>query len=55
MALVLKIVLIAVIVLIALFLLTFAIYFFNLDMKMMAAVQPLLTKIYDRRKRNRKI
>lgn len=37
------------------FILTFAIYFFNLDMKLMAAVEPLLSKIHDRRKRERKL
>lgn len=52
--LVLKIILIAAIVVAALFLLTFTVYFFNLDMKLMAAVEPLLDKLYDRRKRQRK-
>ena len=55
MALILKIILIAAIVAVGLFLLTFAIYFFNLDMKMMAAVEPMLSKIYDRRKRQRRL
>ena len=31
----------------ALFLLTFGIYFFNLDMKAMALIEPLLLKHYD--------
>lgn len=53
--LVLKIILIAAIVAAALFLLTFTVYFFNLDMKLMAAVEPLLDKLYDRRKRQRKL
>lgn len=37
------------------FVLTFTIYFFNLDMKLMAAVEPILNKLYDRRKRERKL
>lgn len=53
--LVLKIILIAAMVAAALFLLTFTVYFFNLDMKLMAAVEPLLDKLYDRRKRQRKL
>lgn len=53
--LVLKIILIAAMVVAALFLLTFTVYFFNLDMKLMAAVEPLLDKLYDRRKRQRKL
>lgn len=55
MAILLKIILVAVIVLVSLFVLTFTVYFFNLDMKLMAAAQPLLNKIYDRRKRERKL
>jgi len=55
MALILKILLIAVLVVLALFVLTFVVYFFNLDMKMMAAVEPMLDKIYDKRKRNRRL
>ncbi len=38
-----------------LFILTFLVYMFNLDMKMMTLLKPLFTKIYDKRKRNRKI
>lgn len=53
--LVLKIILILAIIAVALFLLTFTVYFFNLDMKLMAAVEPLLDKLYDRRKRQRKL
>lgn len=54
---VLKILGITVIVLIILFVLTFTIYFFNLDMKLAASLQPLLTKLYDRgeRKRQQKV
>ena len=55
MALILKILLIVVLVALALFVLTFAVYFFNLDMKMMAAVEPMLDKVYDKRKRNRRM
>ncbi len=36
---------------VTLFLASWVIYFFNLDMKVAAAVQPLLNKIYDYRKR----
>ena len=39
----------------AFFVVTFTVYFFNLDMKMMAMMQPLLSKIYDKRKRERKL
>ncbi len=55
MLLALKIILIVAIVLVALFVLSFTVYFFNLDMKMMAKMQPLLSKIYDKRKRERKL
>lgn len=55
MDLILKILLIAVLVVLALFVLTFVIYFFNLDMKMMAMVEPLLDKLYDKRKRQRRL
>lgn len=44
-----------VIVAVAFFVLTFTVYFFNLDMKMMAAIQPWLLKLYDKRKRERKL
>lgn len=37
------------------FVLTFLIYFFNLDMKLMAALEPHLNKIYDKRKRERRL
>lgn len=42
-------------ILLALFVLSFLVYFFNLDMKLMAAVEPLLEKLYDRRKRERRL
>ena len=34
---------------------TFTMYMLNLDMKLMAAVEPMLDKIYDKRKRERKL
>lgn len=46
----LKILLIIVIVLFCLFLLSLVIYFFNLDMKLAAAMIPIMNKIYDRGK-----
>ncbi len=49
---ILKILLIAVIVVVALFVLTFTVYFFNLDMKLTAMIEPLLIKHYDRIKRD---
>ena len=42
--LILKILLIAALVLVGLFLLTFTVYFFNLDMKLTAMIEPLLIK-----------
>lgn len=51
----LKLILILLAIAVGFFVLTFVVYFFNLDMKMMAAVEPLLDKLYDRRKRDRKI
>ena len=50
--LILKILLIAALVLVGLFLLTFTVYFFNLDMKLTAMIEPLLIKHYDRIKRD---
>ncbi len=38
-----------------LFGLLFVVYFFNLDMKLMACLEKPLSKIYDKRKRNRRI
>lgn len=55
MALFLAIIKWVVIVAVALFVLTFTVYFFNLDMKLTSSLQPLLTKIYDKRKRERKM
>ncbi|MBR1622763.1 MAG: hypothetical protein IJ675_02475 [Pseudobutyrivibrio sp.] len=51
----LKVLLIIAIVLICLFLLSLIVYFFNLDMKLTSAIQPLLQKHYDKIKRDRKI
>ncbi len=50
-----KILLILLAVVVGFFVLTFTVYFFNLDMKLMAALEPVLDKIYDKRKRERKI
>lgn len=41
------------IVVAALFVLTFLVYFFNLDMKLTAAIEPLMLKHYDKIKRDR--
>lgn len=46
---------IVVAVVLVFFILTFLIYFFNLDMKLMAALEPHLSKIYDKRKRERRL
>lgn len=40
-------------VLVVLFLLSLVIYFFNLDMKMMTKMTPILNKHYDKIKRDR--
>ncbi len=50
---VLKILGIVAIVVAALFVLTFLVYFFNLDMKLTAAIEPLMLKHYDKIKRDR--
>ncbi len=50
-----KALIIIAIVLVAFFVLTFTVYMFNLDMKLMAALEPVFEKIYDKRKRNPKI
>lgn len=55
MAFLIKLILILLAVAVGLFILSFVVYFFNLDMKMMAAVEPMLNKMYDRRKRDRKV
>ena len=51
----LKVLLIIAIILLCLFVLSLIVYFFNLDMKLTSAIQPLLEKHYDKIKRNRKI
>ena len=50
---ILKILGIAAIVVAALFVLTFVVYFFNLDMKLTAALEPIFLKHYDKIKRDR--
>lgn len=52
MALLLHILLIVLIVLASLFVLSFIVYFFNLDMKLTSAIEPLLEKHYDKIKRD---
>ena len=47
-----KIISTVLIVVAALFVVTFTVYFFNLDMKLTAAIEPLLLKHYDRIKRD---
>lgn len=49
----LKILLIVLIVFACLFLLSLVVYFFNLDMKLAAAMIPVMNKIYDRGKAKR--
>lgn len=51
----LKILLIIAIVIVALFALTFTIYIFNLDMKLLSSIEPMFQKIYDKRKKEPKI
>ena len=46
----LKVIGIIAIVLFLLFVLSMVIYFFNLDMKLIAKLEPLLAKIYERKK-----
>lgn len=48
MALFLHILLIILIVLASLFVLSFIVYFFNLDMKLTSAIEPLMIKHYDK-------
>ncbi len=55
MGILLKILMIVAIVLVAFFVLTFIVYFFNLDMKLTSALEPLLEKHYDKIKRDHKI
>lgn len=51
MAIFLKVITIIAMVCLALFLLSIIIYFFNLDMKMAAKMQPIINKWYNRHKR----
>ena len=48
-----KILLIILAVIVGLFVLTLVVYFFNLDMKLAAAMIPVMNKIYDRGKAKR--
>ncbi len=52
---ILKIVLIVLAVFLALFLLSLVVYFFNLDMKLASKMIPVMHKIYDKRKRDKRI
>lgn len=47
-----KLILTLLAVAVALFVVTFTVYFFNLDMKLTAAIEPFLLKHYDRIKRD---
>ena len=53
MAVFLKVLLIIAIVLVCLFVLSFIVYFFNLDMKLTAAMEPIFTKHYDKIERDK--
>lgn len=55
MPVILKVLLIIAIVIAALFVLSLIVYFFNLDMKLTSAIQPLLEQHYDKIKRERKL
>ena len=55
MAVLLKVLLIIAIVFVCLFVLSLIVYFFNLDMKLTSALQPMLEKHYDKIKKERKI
>lgn len=55
MATFLKVLLIIAIIFVCLFVLSFVVYFFNLDMKLTSALELLLAKGYDKRERKRKI
>lgn len=48
-----KVLLIILVVFVCLFLLSIVVYFFNLDMKLAAAMIPVMNKIYDRGKAKR--
>ena len=51
----LKVLCIIAIVFVCLFVLSLIVYFFNLDMKLTSAIQPLIAEHYDKIKRDRKI
>jgi flagellar basal body-associated protein FliL len=51
----LKVLLIIVCVLVVLFLISLVIYFFNLDMKLMVKIGPILNNHYDKIKRDRRL
>lgn len=51
----LKVLFIIICILVALFLLNLVIYFFNLDMKLMSKIGPILNKHYDKIKRDRRL
>ena len=55
MATFLKVIMIIAIVFVCLWILSMVVYFFNLDMKLTSALQPLLEKHYDKIKRDHKI
>lgn len=50
---VLHILLVIAIVVAVLFVVTFTVYFFNLEMKLLALIEPLIYKHYDRIKRDK--
>ena len=52
---VLKILAIAALVVVTFFVVTFVVYFFNLDMKLTAALEPLFLKHYDKIKRDKNL
>ena len=52
MAIILKVLLIVALVAVGLLVLTFTVYFFNLDMKLTALIEPLLLKHYDKIQRD---
>lgn len=53
MATFLHILLVLAIIIVCLFVVTFIVYFFNLDMKLLAALEPLFLKHYDKIKRDK--
>lgn len=53
MATILHLIKVLVIIAVVFFVLTFTVYFFNLDMKLTAALQPFIQKMQEKVKRNR--